>query len=243
MAPTSEPISTIPDDDGDIQPMQMDEQQQRQTIIAQPVPRTKPILVPSPSWPRHQSQKRGGDNEHSPSSFELLQRHVNQIAQQSNEREGNGISSLANRLSYSTYSSDEEDQEEDEEDEKKVRCRSTPKPEDPRLKSILVHHEQQRRGSSTVSPDHISRGTPFFDATDATMVVQPPPRPQTVHFSNKPPQVFRYPPSQHHHYVEQTNHQLLLPWPEEENEEYLKKQKEKERLIQEKMKRVNEKWK
>lgn len=234
MAPLSGRIST----NGNI-PHQ-EQQHEDESIIAQPIPRSKPIEVPSPLWPRQSGSREG----QSASSFELLQQHVNQMSQQSNDREGNIISPRSSALKrQSSYNHEEDD------DQEFIKCIAS-SPNDSAagypLKSILIHHP-----SSVPNDVNPLRGTPFFDATDATMA--PPARPQTsVHFSNSPPQVFQYPPSEEYqHYLEKKNNDddsdnsgglMLLPWPEEESEAYKKQQEEKEKKMQARLQKINESW-
>ncbi|KAG2224819.1 hypothetical protein INT45_005343 [Circinella minor] len=220
-----------------------EQQHEDETIFAQPIPRSKPIQVPSPLWPRQSVNKE----KQSPSSFELLQQHVHQISQQSNGKEGNIVSSGASGLERESNYSDE-DMSNDDDDQQFIKCiASSPNDNETTnhpLESILIHHP-----SSVPNDVNPPRGTPFFDATDATMA--PPPRPQTtVHFSNSPPQVFQYPPSEEYrHYMEKMNNNnenkgrvMLLPWPEEENEAYKKEQEEKEKKMQARLQKINEAW-
>ncbi|KAI7852978.1 hypothetical protein BDC45DRAFT_511987 [Circinella umbellata] len=217
-----------------------EQQHEDETIFAQPVPRSKPIQVPSPLWPRQSVNKE----KQSPSSFELLQQHVNQISQQGNGKEGNIFSSGASGLERESNYSDDDD------DQGFIKC-TAPSPSDNEttnhsIEGILIHHP-----SSVPNDVNPPRGTPFYDATDATMA--PPPRPQsTVHFSTSPPQVFQYPPSEEYqHYMEKINNNnsngnkgrvMLLPWPEEENEAYKKQQEEKEKKMQARLQKINEAW-
>ncbi|KAI9497952.1 hypothetical protein BDB00DRAFT_868086 [Zychaea mexicana] len=231
MAPSSndEKISPLPPEGAMTQ-----QRRQQTTPIAQPVPRSKPIAVPSSLWPRNQHVGEG----QSPSSFELLQQHVDHLTQQRNNCEGktktsSWLSSDDSSSSDNDDNNDIKDSERGEEDS--VECTITPRPDDHPSKSILIHRRPSSLPTSCAATQ--PRGMPLLDATTI-------PRPQTVHFSNDPPQVHRYPPSQQQQdnpSVEKAN--LFLPWPDDVDEDYRAKQQEQERAKQEELAKINDAWK